>query len=294
MIQKVLLAGALLSVMIGGCATLSPDMPSITDSPTDTRHPGKVVWRDLLTNDPAGSQQFYGELFGWEFEAPGIDIGFGDEDAYMLIRHNGHLVGGMVNTKALGKTENISQWITAISVGDIDAAASSIVAGGGKLLTAPTNLQHRGHIAVAEDPTGAIFALVQTRDGDPPDREAQNNDFLWDELWTNDVSQATGFYAAIAGYEREDHDIADGDRLYGVLTSNGKPRAGIIANPFEGERPVWVNYIRVTDPAAITSQVESLGGQVLVDSQPRPAGGTVALVAGPSGAGIALQTWPLD
>jgi predicted enzyme related to lactoylglutathione lyase len=280
--------------MIGGCATLTPDMPSITDSPTDKRHPGKVVWRDLLTNDPAGSRQFYGELFGWEFEAPGIDMGFGDEEIYMLIRHKGHLIGGMVNTKALGKTENISQWITTIAVSDINAATSSIAAGGGKLITEPKNLRHRGHVAVAEDPTGAIFALVQTRDGDPPDRDAQNNDFLWDELWTNDVSQATGFYAAIAGYEREDHEIADSDRSYSVLTVNGNPRAGIIANPFTGERPVWVNYIRVADPAAITSQVESLGGQVLVDSQPRPAGGKVALVAGPSGAGIALQTWPLD
>ena len=50
------------------------------------------MWRDLLTNDPAGSQKFYSELFGWEFETPGIDLGFGDNDAYMLIRHNGHLI----------------------------------------------------------------------------------------------------------------------------------------------------------------------------------------------------------
>ena len=58
-------------------------------------------------------------------------------------------------------------------------------------------------------------------------------------------------------------------------------------------KPVWVSYLRVEDPAAITARVAELGGRVIVEAQPRPAGGTVAFVADPSGAGIALQTWPL-
>ena len=35
------------------------------------------------------------------------------------------------------------------------------------------------------------------------------------------------------------------------------------------------------------------GGTVIVDAQPRRIGGNAALIAGPSGAGIALQTWPV-
>ena len=252
------------------------------------------MWRDLLTNTPAGSRKFYGELFGWEFERPGIDVGIGGDDAYMLIRHNGQLIGGMIDTNALGKTRNISQWVTMISVGDIDVAAASVAQGGGEILTPPKDLQHRGSLAVAEDPNGALFALIHTWDGDPEDREPQHNDFLWDELWTSDVEGATRSYSSVIGYEREDHAVKNSDRQYGVLKAAGKPRAGIIANPFEGERPVWVNYIRVEDPAAITARVESLGGRILADAQPRAIGGTVAFVAGPSGAGIALQTWPLD
>ena len=31
--------------------------------------PGKIVWRDLLTDHPEASRRFYGELFGWEFKA---------------------------------------------------------------------------------------------------------------------------------------------------------------------------------------------------------------------------------
>ena len=64
-------------------------------------------------------------------------------------------------------------------------------------------------------------------------------------------------------------------------------------HPFEGELPVWINYLWVADPAVITARVPALGGTVIVDAQPRRIGGNAALIAGPSGAGIALQTWPV-
>src|SRR5210317_1691044 len=83
------------ALLISGCASLNVNLPSITESPTGERFPGKIIWRDLLTNDPAASQKFYGELFGWTFES--VD----DNSAYTLIRHNGHMIGGMIDTVAL-------------------------------------------------------------------------------------------------------------------------------------------------------------------------------------------------
>lgn len=284
---------ALLAIFVAGCATFTPDLPSITDAPTGERHVGKIVWHDLLTNTPAESRAFYTELFGWEFESPGIDLGFGDASSYMLIRHNGELIGGMVDTNALNKQDNISQWVTMMSVDNVQSAAAAIADSGGKVLTPPTELVTRGTLAIVEDPTGAVFALIQTKNGDPADREPAYNDFFWDELWTSDVELASNFYRHIVGYSREDHVFEGSERSYHILKKDGKPRAAIMSNPFEGERPVWVNYIRVEDPAAITARVESLGGQILVDAQPRDIGGKVAFIAGPSGAGIALQTWPL-
>lgn len=275
------------------CATLTPDLPAITDTPTGQRHAGKVVWHDLLTNTPAASREFYGELFGWTFENPGIDIGFGGDDDYMLIRHEGRLIGGMINTNALGKKENISQWITMISVTDIAQALAEVTAGGGKVLTPATDLRSRGTLAVAEDPQGAVFAMLQTRGGDPADYEPVVDGFLWDELWTSDVPAASDYYSDVFDYSVDNRPIGDTQRSYQMLKSKSAPRAGILANPYEGERPVWVNYLRVTSPAAITAQVEALGGRILLDAQARDIGGEVAFIAGPSGAGIALQTWPL-
>jgi len=281
-------------MLVASCATFSPDLPAITDSPTGARHAGKIVWHDLLTNTPEESRKFYGELFGWEFETPGIDLGFGGESSYMLIRHNGDLIGGMIDANALKKKNNISQWMTMMSVDDIDAASSSIAGTGGKVLTPPTELKSRGKLAIVEDPTGAIFALIETKEGDPADREPTHNNFFWDELWTSDVEQASNFYHHVVGYDGEDQPIESSGSAYHVLKTDDKPRAGIMSNPFEGERPVWVNYIRVENPETITARVESLGGQILVDTQPRDIGGKVAFIAGPSGAGIALQTWPLE
>lgn len=283
-----------LVLLAAGCTAITVNLPPITESPTAERHNGKVVWRDLLTNTPEASRRFYGELFGWEFEAPRVFVGVGGGDSYMLIRHNGELIGGMVDTNALGKEENISQWITTISVADIDAAVGRVSAAGGSVLNPPESIGDRGQMAVVEDSTGALFAMIETSDGDPSDREPVQNGWLWDELWTDDVEGAAGFYQEVLGFQHTDHEVENTDRSYRVLKYADTPRAGILENPFVDERPVWVNYVRVENPSAVTARVESLGGRVLVEAQARPIGGEVAFVAGPSGAGVAVQTWPLD
>ena len=284
----------LLALIAGGCATVTTNLPAVTDAPTGNHYEGRVIWHDLLTNTPAESRKFYAELFGWEFEKPGLDLGFGDESSYMLIRHDGQLIGGMVDANVLNDEENISQWITMMSITDINAAVDSVVAAGGEILTQPTDVGSRGVLAVVAGPDRAIFAMIQTRDGDPAETEPVMNRWLWDELWTNDVQQTTDFYQQVAGFQIEDHEVGDTDRTFRVLKTDDEPRVAVLSNPFENEQPVWVNYIRVADPAAITARVEDLGGRIILEAQPRAIGGQVAFIAGPSGAGVLLQTWPLD
>ena len=85
-----------LLLLAAGCTAITVNLPPITEAPTDERHNGKVVWRDLLTNTPEASRRFYSELFGWEFEAPKVFVGVGGGMFYLLIRHNGDLIGGLV------------------------------------------------------------------------------------------------------------------------------------------------------------------------------------------------------
>ena len=288
------LVGALL---LTACATTNIDLPSVTDTPTGERFPGKVVWRDLLTHDPQGSQRFYAELFGWEFESIGSASGLGSDSSYTLIRHHGNLIGGMIDTVALNNRNDISQWVVLMSVEDIDVAIATVAEQGGEVLTPATNLQQRGVLAVVRDSEGALLGLLQTRDGDPADRAPEVDSFLWDELWTTDVDNATAFYEEVTGLEAAPWDIDDNQdsgATYRLLKTGEVPRVGIMPNPLEGLQPVWVSYLRVDSPAAIAARVAGLGGRVIVEARPRPLGGEVAFVAGPSGAGIALQTWPLE
>lgn len=286
--------GTFILTGILGCAVSEVSLPPVTESPTGDHDNGRIIWRDLISDKPAESRKFYSELFGWEFEGVGNLFGLGGEDAYSLIRHNGRLIGGMVNQNRLAdRNENISQWVVLMSVEDVDAAVDRFRGNGGDILTPPTDIAQRGRMAVVVDPQGALLALIETIDGDPEWQEPGYGDFLWDELWTSDVDGSTGFYKILAGFNTEERPLNDGNS-YRVLLRGDQPTAGVLAHPFNKERPVWVTYIRVDDPAAITARVESLGGRIYVDAQDRPLGGQVALIADPSGAGIALQTWPFE
>ena len=75
-----------------------------------------------------------------------------------------------------------------------------------------------------------------------------------------------------------------------VLAVDGRPRMGILQDPIEGLPATWASYIRVQDMSAL-ERVEELGGRILLPAEERALGGKVALIAGPSGAGVALQTW---
>ena len=53
------------ALLLAACATSNINLPSITESPTGERLPGKIVWHDLLTNDPAASKQLGAAWHMW-------------------------------------------------------------------------------------------------------------------------------------------------------------------------------------------------------------------------------------
>src|SRR5258705_4371031 len=48
-----------------------PPLPPLTTASGSPRLPGKFVWADLVTDDLAAAQNFYGRLFGWTFRDVG-------------------------------------------------------------------------------------------------------------------------------------------------------------------------------------------------------------------------------
>ncbi|MCP8900040.1 VOC family protein [Gilvimarinus xylanilyticus] len=282
--------------LLTSCAQTQVDLPAVVDS-ADTRLPGKIIWHDLISAQPEASQTFYQTLFGWQFEKLTLNTGFFSTSRYYLIRHNGELIGGMVDQADLNVKGNASQWVPVFASADIDQSAAAVDANGGERLGPIFDLRQRGRMAVAQDGQGALFAMLQTPEGDPADAgPAAPGGFLWNELWTTEVPAAREFYAAVMPYQVEQKSLRESVD-YTLLKAQQKPRAGILKKPVEGIGSNWITYIRVANAQsleAIVAQVEGLGGRVLLPIEAREAGGLAALIAGPSGAGIALQTWPVD
>ena len=283
----------LVAVLVLGACAAQFSVPPISQVATEEHFPGKIVWHDLLTDTPVKTRTFYGELFGWEFR-PISNASIN----YTMIYQGERMIGGMVDQNRLPNKKDISRWVVGLSVSDIERATQLLSEGGGTVFTPPTSLGDRGTIAVVADPQGAILALLQTRDGDPADTgdKPAQGEFLWDELWAADVNSAAKFYSQLAPYAVEEESLGSEESPvdYRIMRTLDKPRVGIRTNPVEGLMPMWVSYLRVSDAASLDSileRVESLGGRILVPATPRPRGGVVAVIAGPSGAGIALQTW---
>jgi predicted enzyme related to lactoylglutathione lyase len=112
------------------------------------------------------------------------------------------------------------------------------------------------------------------------------------EYLAKDPVAALAFYKGLAGYESEARETPAGSP-YQVLT-RGRPRAGLMKIPMENVRPNWLSYVRVEDPAALAGRVLSLGGKVVLAPRADIRNGTLAVVADPSGAVLALQKWPLS
>jgi predicted enzyme related to lactoylglutathione lyase len=117
---------------------------------------GHVGWHELIAADWEKALAFYGELFGWQRE----DADIGDTDEYQLFSAGGQTIGGMVT-----KPPTIPDpfWLYYFNVGDIDAAAQRVKAGGGQILDGPTEVPGGSWIVRCMDPQGALFALKGTR-----------------------------------------------------------------------------------------------------------------------------------
>jgi len=284
--RHLVLLSVTLALVVSACSGLR--LSPVTAEPTSNWIPGKFIWHDLITHDISAVKLFYAGVFGWKFEAlPGTD-------RYTVIRHNGEMIGGIAFSDRKIDGKPISQWVSMMSVPSVDQAASRIRQAGGRVYAGPRDIDDRGRLAIVGDPQGAVFGLVRTTGGDPHDREAGIGDWLWNELWSDDREAAAQLYATLVGYELDTHEKVAG-KPYTVFKRDGEPRAGLLVNPFPEEvTSLWLPYVRVANPAAVAAKVEGLGGQVLLKPDPEHRKGTVAIIADPTGAEVAIQKWPIE
>jgi predicted enzyme related to lactoylglutathione lyase len=226
-------------------------------------------------------------VFGWTFRDGPAGAG-----GYAEALLDGRPVGGLFHRVPPPGERRQPAWLTFIAVRDVDIAKRIAVEHGAKVLFEPRFVPHRGRQAVLADPEGAVFALVSSTSGDPPDDLALPGEWIWSAVFARDPSADAAFYQAIIGYDV--FDLAgDDDASHVILSSEDYARVSVnllLTNAGKGH-PHWLNFIRVVSAVESADTAVKLGGSVLVAPHPDRHGGRVAVVADPGGAPFGLMEW---
>jgi uncharacterized protein len=269
-------------VVIAATLGLPAPVPSVAaKAPVE---PGRFVWHDLLSKDVNAAKRFYGGLLGWEFE----NITRNNRP-YVIARTSAGPVGGIVDVSSLPDAG--AQWLSFVSVDDVDKTVALVQSSGGKTLVEPTNLP-LARAAVVTDPQGAPLGLAQLRREIPDPAKPVPGHFFWQEYLARDAEQALAFYRRLAGYETTILETRLGIDYHVLRTNRG--RAGLFKLPEAtvDVEPNWLPYVLTSDPAALAARVADLGGRVLLPAAPERRNGSLVVIADPDGAPLALQKYP--
>jgi uncharacterized protein len=253
-----------------------------------TVEPGRFVWYDLMTKNVDASKRFYAALLGWRFE----DTKRGDKP-YVLARIASDPVAGLVDVSSMPDAG--PQWLSFMAVANVDQTVGMVKAGGGKVLVEPREIASIARAAVVTDPQGAPLGLAQLhRDipGAVDPEHAVPSRFFWQEYLAADATKALAFYTHLAGYASTITDTRLGVE-YHVLRTATRPRAGLFQLPESSSvLPSWLPYVLVDDPNAVAAKVPGLGGTIVVPVAQERRNGSLAVIADPGGALMALQKYP--
>jgi predicted enzyme related to lactoylglutathione lyase len=156
---------------------------------------GVPCFVDTAQPDPPAATDFYGGLFGWEFEdrmppaAPGH---------FFAAKLGGREVAAIASQDG---SPQAPAWSTYIAVDSADATAAAVWAAGGSVLTEPMDIFDAGRMAICADPQGAEFGIWQA--GRHRGAQVVNapGSWNWSNLHTRDVDGAQAFYGAVFGWQ---------------------------------------------------------------------------------------------
>ena len=135
------------------------------DGPADV---GEFSWRELPTTDADAAWAFYTAVFGWE-EAGEMDMG--EMGTYRMFGRGAHPVGGIFNGPP---GMPVVGWLLYVRVPDVQAAADTVTASGGRILNGPMEVPGGDLIAQCMDPQGIAFAVHSTAAPDAANSGAES------------------------------------------------------------------------------------------------------------------------
>jgi len=280
--------GILAAALIAAPAAAA--VPPIVSPASSQHYVGKPVFAELITPDIAAAEQFYAALLGWNFHAVA-----GERSPYAEAYLNGTPVAGLVEKVAPPGQHVQPAWLNFISTTDVDGTEKIAVKAGARALRAPHDLPDRGREAILADPQGAVFAILASGSGDPPDVLAAPGTWIWRALVTTDPETDASFYKTLFGYQLFSLPPSPGE-THLLLASENYARASVNSLPLghPNMHPHWLAFVRVDGVMAAVKKVTALGGKILVEPRVDRHGGLIAVVADPLGAPFGLMEWSDD
>ena len=254
--------------------------------PRDGYPAGVPCWITAAQPDPRAAVEFYGALFGWEFEdrTPA-----GSQMPYFTATLGGLDVAA-VGGQGPGE-EGPATWTTYVWVESADAAAATAERAGGSVLAPPFEIADAGRMAVLADPDGAVFCVWQADTGKGAQLVNAPGTWNFSGLSTRNPERARAFYAAMFGWNGGedpgfatwrlpgygDHLAQDDPELRERMAAVGAPEGfeDVVAyyEPIADgdETPAhWSVTFAVDDADAIASRAAELGAEILVEPMDAP------------------------
>ncbi|WP_307083054.1 VOC family protein [Arthrobacter agilis] len=149
---------------------------------------------DTWQPDPPAAAQFYGALFGWDFDAPIRMSGFSGE--YYLARLDGRLVAGV----GQAPPRSPAGWLTHVRVDDVGKALAHAEQAGGRGLA---EYRASTRAALIADSSGVMFCLREAGEDHRVELVDQPNSWAMSSLHTPDLEKAQEFYRTMFDWELE-------------------------------------------------------------------------------------------
>jgi uncharacterized protein len=250
--------------------------------------PGVPCWVDTAQPDPEAATEFYGGLFGWEFE----DVMPAESEGNYFV---GRLRG--LDVAAVGSIPDgappMAMWNTYIWVESADETAAKVREAGGNAVMEPFDIEGSGRMAVFTDPEGAAFCVWQAKEHKGSRLVNEHGTVNFNGLNTRDAEGAKAFYGAVFGWTTlalpggaemwtlpgyGDYLERDHPGLREQVEEVGGPEgfedvvASINAIPEDQpDTPAhWSVTFAVDDADAIAERAAELGGKVIVPPMDLP------------------------
>ncbi len=254
-----------------------------------TKHtPGMFSWADLGSPDAAASRKFYSELL----QVAAMDLADGPDAVYTTLNKSGKLCFAIFQmpdemSQAMGGR---AFWQSYFTVESADESARRIQELGGTLAQEPFDVFDAGRVVVAQDPTGAVFALWEPRTQIGAQVFGEPGALCWNELYANDPEASSRFYGGLFGWQATTGPMADGTGAYTAFMLDGQPAAGMmeIQKEWGDFPPYWSIYFGVENLDAARERARGLGAREITPELAVPEVGRFIYLQDPQGAHLTI------